>query len=101
MLCHLSTFAGLIGVPFGNILGPLIAWMIKRDEYPLVDDQGREALNFQISMTIYSLICAVLIITIPLIFVLLVFDIVVTIMAALAANKGEYYRYPMTIRLIK
>ena len=40
MLCHLSTFAGLIGVPFGNILGPLIAWMIKRDEYPLVDDQG-------------------------------------------------------------
>ena len=101
MLCHLSTFAGLIGVPFGHILGPLIAWMIKRDEYPLVDDQGREALNFQISMTIYSLICAVLIITIPLIFVLLVFDIVVTIMAALRANKGEYYRYPMTIRLIK
>jgi uncharacterized Tic20 family protein len=101
MLCHLSTFAGLIGVPFGNILGPLIAWTIKRDEYPLVDDQGKEALNFQISMTIYSLVCVLLIITIPLVFVLLVFDIVITIIAALRANAGEYYRYPMSIRFIK
>jgi uncharacterized Tic20 family protein len=101
MLCHLSTFAGLIGVPFGNILGPLIAWMIKRDEYALVEDQGKEALNFQISMMIYSLICLVLIITIPLIFALLVIDIVYTIIAAIRANAGEYYRYPMTIRLLK
>ena len=100
MLCHLSTFSSLIGVPFGNILGPLIAWLIKKDEYPLVDDQGKEALNFQISITIYSLVCVIFIITIPLIFALLIFDIVVTIIAALRANAGERYRYPMTIRFI-
>ena len=100
MLCHLSTFASFIGVPFGNILGPLIAWLIKKDEYPLVDDQGKEALNFQISVTIYSIVCVIFIITIPLLFVLFIFDIVVTIIAALRANAGERYRYPMTIRFI-
>ena len=104
MLCHLSAFTILIGVPFGNILGPLIAWMIKRDEYPLVDDQGKEALNFQISMTMYSCVCGILfflIVPIAVALALGVFGIVVTIIAALQANKGEYYRYPMTIRLIK
>jgi uncharacterized Tic20 family protein len=100
MLCHLSTFAGLLGVPFGNILGPLLAWLVKKDEYPLVDDQGKEALNFQLSVTLYSFVGVILIITIPLVFALLVLDIIVTIIAALRANTGEPYRYPMTIRFI-
>lgn len=100
MLCHLSTFSSFIGLPFGNILGPLIAWSIKKDEYPLVDDQGKEALNFQISMTLYSFIGVILIITIPLVFALLVFDVVVTIIACTRANAGERYRYPLTIRFI-
>jgi len=51
MLCHLSGLAGYV-VPFGNIFGPLIIWLIKRDQSWFVDDQGKEALNFQISWAI-------------------------------------------------
>jgi uncharacterized Tic20 family protein len=53
VLCHLSALLWLVGVPFGNILGPLIVWLIKKNDYPFVDDQGKEALNFHISLTIY------------------------------------------------
>jgi uncharacterized Tic20 family protein len=102
MLCHLSTFAGYF-VPVGNILGPLIVWLVKKDQYPLVDDQGKEALNFQISVTIYLVISVVLcfvLIGFVMLIALAIFDLVVTIMAAVQANSGVYYRYPMCIRLI-
>ena len=59
VLCHLSALVWLFGVPFGNILGPLIVWLIKKNDFPFVDDQGKEALNFHISLTIY-LICAMM-----------------------------------------
>jgi len=102
MLCHLSTFAGYV-VPMGNIIGPLVVWLIKKEEYPLVDDQGKEALNFQISITIYvfaSIILSLLIIGIFLLIAVVIFDLVATIIAAIKANEGNYYRYPMTIRFI-
>jgi uncharacterized Tic20 family protein len=51
MLCHLSALAGFIGIPFGNILGPLIVWQIKKNEFPSVDVHGKAALNFQITVT--------------------------------------------------
>src|ERR1700680_445708 len=60
MLCHLSSISGFIGVPFGHIVGPLIVWLVKKDQFPLVDDQGKESLNFQISMTIYGIVAGVL-----------------------------------------
>jgi hypothetical protein len=103
MLCHLSTFAGYL-VPFGNILGPLVVWLVKKDEYAFVDDQGKEALNFQISITIYSLVSGVLILAligIPLLIAVILFSVVMTVIAAIKANGGEYYRYPLTIRLVK
>lgn len=103
MLCHLSTFAGYI-MPFGNILGPLVIWLIKKDEYAFVDDQGKEALNFQISVTIYTLASAILILAIigiPLLIAVIIFEVVMTVIAAIKANGGEYYRYPLTIRLVK
>jgi hypothetical protein len=103
MLCHLSTFAGYL-VPFGNILGPLIIWLVKKDEYAFVDDQGKEALNFQISITIYSLVSGILILAligIPLLIAVIIFSVVMTVIAAIKANGGEYYRYPLTIRLVK
>ncbi|MDZ7344612.1 MAG: DUF4870 domain-containing protein [candidate division KSB1 bacterium] len=102
MLCHLSTFAGFI-IPFGNIVGPLLVWLIKKDEFPLVEDQGKEALNFQISMTIYiiaSIVLILLLIGIPLLVGLCLFDIIVTVIAAIKANQGEKFRYPLAIRLI-
>lgn len=100
MLCHLSTFSGYL-IPFGNILGPLVIWLIKKDEYAFVDDQGKEALNFQISIMIYATVLALTIIGIPLAILALIFGIVMTVVAAIKANGGEYYRYPLTIRFVK
>jgi|CXWL01.1.fsa_nt_gi uncharacterized Tic20 family protein len=102
MLAHLSTFAGYL-IPFGNIVGPLVVWLMKKDELPFVDEHAKEALNFQISMTIWiaiavaSIFCFVGIAITP---ILVVLDIVFTIIAAIKANSGERYRYPMTIRFV-
>ncbi len=102
MLCHLSALAVFI-FPLGNVLGPLIIWLIKRDESEFVNEQGKEALNFQISFTIYCLVAALLIIVIIGIVLLIALGIVflvLVIIASIKANEGEKYRYPLTIRLI-
>ncbi len=103
MFCHLSTLLGFV-FPFGNIIAPMILWQMKKDEYPLVDDQGKEALNFQISMTIYVLIAFILVlmaIGIVLLIALGLFDLIVTVIAALNAANGQKYRYPFSIRFVK
>ncbi|MHC4547496.1 MAG: DUF4870 domain-containing protein [Planctomycetota bacterium] len=103
MLCHLLSFCGFF-FPFGNILGPLVIWLVKREDDPLVDDQGKEVVNFQISVTIYGIVCAILtlvLIGILLLIALAVFDIVFTIIAAIKAYDGESFRYPLCIRFIK
>ena len=102
MLCHLSTLAGFL-VPFGNIIGPLVVWLVKKDEYPLVNDQGKEALNFQLSLVIYFIVSVILcfvLIGIPILLGLLIFNIIMTIIAAVKANEGTAYRYPLTIRFL-
>ena len=103
MLCHLGTFIGFV-VPLGNIIAPLVIWLIKKDSFPLVEDQGKEALNFQISMFIYflisALLCLILIGFVALV-ALAIADIVLTIIAAIKANEGNRYRYPLCIRFIK
>ena len=102
MFCHVSTFAGFV-FPFGNIIAPLIIWLIKKDEFPMVLDQGKEAVNFQITMTIYffiSLLLIIVVIGIPLLIGLGLFDLIVTVIAAIKSSEGEKYRYPMTIRFI-
>ena len=102
MFCHLSGLAGFI-FPFGNIIAPLVIWLIKKEEYPLVNDQGKESINFQISMTIYiiaSIILIFLVIGIPLLIILGIFSLIVVIIAAIKANEGEKYRYPLTIRFL-
>ena len=104
MLCHLTALSAYVGIPFGHIVGPLVIWLIKKDELSFVDDQGKESLNFQISMTIYGLIAAILcfvLIGFVLIFVIIVVDIVLVILATVNASKGQPYQYPFTIRLIK
>lgn len=102
MFAHLSALSGYL-IPFGNIVGPLIIWSIKRETDPFIDDQGKEALNFQISMTIYTLILGILsivIIGLILLPVLFVFHLVFIIIASVKSNQGETYRYPLTIRLV-
>ena len=102
MLCHLVALAGLV-VPFGNVIGPLIVWLVKKDEFPFVNDQGKESLNFQISMTIYMFVAAasmLVLIGFILLPIVALVDVIFTIVAAIQANAGQPYRYPMTIRFI-
>ncbi len=103
LFAHLSALAGVI-VPFGNILGPLVIWLIKKDTLPFVNDQGKEALNFNITILIAIIISAFLII-IVIGFLLLplvgLVWLILTIMATIKASNGEAYRYPFTLRLIK
>ena len=103
MFCHLSAFAGYI-VPLGSILGPLIIWSIKKQEYPSIDAHGKDALNFQISIAIYMIISAIFIIIVVGIFMLIalwVFQTVMIIMASIKANNGEDFKYPLSIQFIK
>lgn len=104
MLAHLSAFAQFIMPAFGMIIGPLIIWLIKKDTMPFVNDQGKEVLNFNISVAIYFIISGALVL-VAVGFVLLplvgLFWIIFTIIGALKANEGVAYRYPLTIRFIK
>lgn len=101
MLCHLAAFAGLILPSFGHVVGPLVIWLIKKDEYPFVDAQGKKSLNFQISMTIYGvvafLLCFVLI-GLVLLPALALVDIICVIIASVKASNGEEFNYPMAIK---
>lgn len=103
MLCHLSALAGYI-IPLGSVIGPLVVWQMKKAEMPVVDDQGKEALNFQLTVLIAVLISIVLmfvVIGIFLLFAIGIADLVLVIIAALKANKGELYRYPFSIKFVK
>lgn len=103
MLCHLLSLTGYI-TGIGFLLGPLIIWLIKKDEHPFIDYHGRESLNFQITMTIAWVVSAALIWVfciglIPMA-VLAVVAVVLPIIAAVKANDGQHYRYPMTLRFL-
>ena len=103
MFCHLAALAGFI-IPFGNIIGPLILWQMKKSESAFIDDQGKEALNFQITMILAVIVCAVLIIAVIGVFLLPIVGIVTlifTIIGGIKANDGVTYRYPFAIRLVK
>jgi len=103
-LCHITALAMLLGIPLGNILGPLVVWLIKKDDYPVVNQQGRASLNFQISMTIYLAISAILSIIgigILLIIGLVIADVIIVIIATIKFSNGEKYVYPLTIEIIK
>lgn len=103
MIVHLSALIGFL-IPLGNVLGPLIVWLIKREDGPFLDSHGKEALNFGISITIYATISTLLIIVfvgILLLGALFVFWLICLITAAVKANEGREYRYPLTFRFIK
>jgi uncharacterized Tic20 family protein len=106
MFCHLVGLAALLPVIplFGGVIGALIIWQVKKDEFPFVDEQGKEALNFQISIMIYVFVAALTLcvgIGALLIPAVIIFDIVFVIIAAIKANDGFHYRYPCCIRFIK
>jgi uncharacterized Tic20 family protein len=113
VLCHLSSllglFIGFLWIPLLNILGPLIIWLVKRNESLGVDAHGKESLNFHISWTLYGIVAIVgLFVTIIgillipfVLYGMLAMMIILTIIAAVKASNGELYRYPLTIRFLK
>lgn len=97
MLCH------ILGIPTGFV-GPLVIWLIKKDTMPFVDEQGKEALNFHITVFIAYVISAVLMsvfIGCVLMPIVIIGALILTIMATIQANEGKHYRYPVALRLIK
>jgi uncharacterized protein len=104
VLCHASALVGFFVPWAGHILGPLIIWLAKRGDSPEIDAHGKESLNFQISMLIYSLIAGVLCLVLVgfvLLGILHILNLVLVIIASIQASEGKLYRYPISIRLIK
>jgi uncharacterized Tic20 family protein len=121
MFTHLAAFASLV-FPFGNIIGPLVIWSLKKDRSDFVDQHGKESINFQItysivvllalSITVYfaissgikddpiGLVMSIVGFIFPIICYWF-FSVIVIIIAVVKASKGEYYRYPLSIRFIK
>src|ERR1700681_1854266 len=97
MICHVAGLTIYMGILFGNIIAPLIIWLVKKGSDPSADVNGREAVNFNISFTLYGLIagllCYVLVgyVALP---VILITHVILVIRATLKANKGETVRYP-------
>ena len=110
-LCHLSAFAGFF-VPLGSIVGPLVIWLLRKDELPSVDKHGKAALNFNISVTIYAAIGTAISVALMLVLIgfllifvviggLFVWWIVATVVAASKAGSDEFWDYPLTIRFLR
>lgn len=103
MLAHLSSLTGLFTL-VGSLVGPLIVWQIQKDKSAFVDYHGKEAVNFNITMAIaagISFLLFIVIIGVVMIWIVGVVWLIFTIIAAIKANNGEYYRYPLTFRFIK
>jgi uncharacterized Tic20 family protein len=99
-LSHLSAFITFVGVP--SLVGPLVMWLLNRDD-PFVEQQAKEALNFNISFLLYGIVAAIsIILLVGLIAlpVVLVTWFVLVIVAAVKAGNGENYQYPLTIRFV-
>ena len=103
VLCHASALLGLFFHFFGHLLGPLIVWLIKRGDAPEIDANGKESLNFQISMLIYDIIAGILCLVVIGIFILValwILNTVFVIIASVKTSEGKTYRYPFTIRFL-
>ena len=104
MIAHLSAFAFFVFPIGGNIIAPLIIWLTRRDTSAFVDAEAKEALNFNISVSLAWIVCGVLtfaLIGIPLGLILFLGWLVMTIVAAIKATEGVGYRYPLSLRLVK
>ena len=97
MLCHLLAI-------FTGFIAPLVIWLIKKEEDPFIDSQGKEALNFQITVAMAMIVAWLLCfacIGVFLVPAVAIVDIVFCVLATIKVNSGQAYRYPLSIRLIK
>ncbi len=103
MICHLSALVGLLGNGIGFLIGPLVVWLIKREDDPLIEEQGKEAVNFQLTMFLVmfvSLLLAFVLIGIPLLIMFGLMMVIFPIIAGVKTSNGEHYRYPISIRFL-
>jgi uncharacterized Tic20 family protein len=103
MLCHYAAFAWFLAPMVGNVVGPLLVWQLKREEDPYIDAQGREALNFQLTLSLALMVCGVLawiLIGFPLMLLVSVVGLVLTVIGGIRANEGKPWRYPLCIRFL-
>jgi hypothetical protein len=99
----MAMLAHLLGI-VTSFIGALIIWLVKKDESPFVDDQGKEALNFQITILIayaVATVLSVLLIGFLLYPIIWIANLILCILAGIKANEGQMYRYPFALRLIK
>lgn len=102
MFAHLSALIGFV-IPLGSIIAPLVIWLIKKDAMPFVNDQGKEALNFNITVAIAAVVSWILcfvLIGFLLLAVLAILWLVFVIIGTIKANEGTAYRYPFALRLV-
>jgi uncharacterized protein len=105
MWCHLAALSGYV-IPFGNIIGPLVVWQMKKDQIPSIVDHGKEAVNFHLSVIIYIAGCVIggfltFGMSFFLIPVVAIGALVLSVMAGIKANEGNFFKYPLNLRLIK
>lgn len=108
-LALLAHLLGCLGVVAGSILGfagPLVIWLTQKDKSAFVEEQAREALNFQIALLILMAICTLLVaatcgVLFPLIFIPMALQVIFGIIATVSVAGGRAYRYPFNLRLIK
>lgn len=104
MACHLSGAAVVTCIPFINVLGPFVVWMLKREECPFADTEGKEAVNFQITIAIVMVLTLMLTLLLPwfvfLLFAIITVDLVFVLIASMNANDGRPYRYPIPFRFV-
>lgn len=112
VLAHASAFIQLIGIP--SVLGPLVVWLIRRDD-AVVEPHARAALNFQLSLVIYFVVGGIVafvafvtiigiglaLLILLMLAVLILLELIFALLGTLAASRGELYRYPFTIELVK
>ena len=104
MFCHYAAFFWFLVPMIGNVIGPLVVWQLKKDLDPFVNEQGKEALNFQITFSLAMIVCGILawvVIGFPLMLLVSISALVLTIIAGIKANAGEAYRYPICWRVVK
>lgn len=102
MAAHLSGLVWLVGVP--SFIGPLVVWLVKRNESPLVDEHGKEAVNFHLSLLVYfvaSLVLALILVGFVGLVAVGLLGLICPILGAVKASNGETWRYPVTIRFVK
>lgn len=97
MVIHLSPFLLLLGLGPFALLIPLVLWLVRKDESPFIDDHGREVVNFGLTFLLVSFLLFWTII-IPIVY--FVIGVVNLIRGSIASSRGEFFRYPMTIRFI-